>query len=220
MIPSRRSYVVLVLLFAVVVAYYAVYFHHVVSLVGHLSERARAPLESLGTLVSSVEKEATASGIRVGDTIEEIAGKPFAGKWVLDQAIKRLRPGSALSIAVRHQDGTRAHIFLKLARMREEPAGVREWLFYSTVFLVVPSLCVILGFAVAAIRPWDHRAWLLLMLLLSFPQLYRVSGWDGPFRAAAFAYQGLAGSTFGMWLVLFGIHFPDRARWDLKRPWL
>jgi signal transduction histidine kinase/CheY-like chemotaxis protein len=220
MMPSRRSYVVLALLFAVAIAYYAVYFHHVVSLVGHLSERARAPLGCMGTLVSSVEKEATASGIRVGDTIEEIAGKPFAGKWVLDQSIKRLRPGSALSIGIRHPDGTSTHIFIKLARMREEPAGVREWLFYGTVFLVVPSLCVILGFAVAAIRPWDFRAWLLLMLLLSFPQLYRVSGWDGPFPAAAFAYQGLAGSTFGMWLVLFGIHFPDRARWDRKRPWL
>jgi signal transduction histidine kinase/CheY-like chemotaxis protein len=220
MMPSRRSCVVLILLFTFATVYYALSFRHVVSSVSHLSEQSRAPLESLGTQVSSVETEASTSGIRAGDIIETIAGKPFVSKRILDQSVEEARPGSVLNIDIRHPDGTRAHASLRLARLREKPAAVREWLFYGTVFLVVPSLCVIFGFVVAAIRSWDPRAWLLLALLLSVPQLYRISGWDGPFRTAAFAYQDFAGATFGLWLVLFGIHFPERARWDRERPWL
>src|ERR1051326_8464915 len=220
MISSRRNYVILASLFIVALVYYALYFYHVVNLVGHLSEQSRVPLQALGTLVSSVEKNAAASGIQPGDAIEEIAGKPFGGKRVLEQAVDEANPGSILSISIRHPNGTRAHASIRLERLREKPAGVREWLFYITAFLVVPGLCLFLGFAVAAIRSWDYRAWLLLALLLSFPQLYRVSGWEGPFRNAAFAYQGFAAATFGIWLVLFGIHFPYRARWDRDRPWL
>ena len=220
MIPSRRNYVCLTLLMALAVTYHGLYFHHVVQLVGHMAEKTRAPFQSSGKLVSLVQQEAGVAGIRNGDTIEDIAGKSFAGKRLLEQALEEARPGSVVSLGIRHPDGTRAKALITLAPLRQRPAEVRDWVFYITAFLLVPTLCVILGFGVVVIRSWDSRAWLLLALLLSFPQLYQVSGWDGPFRSAALAYQGLAASTFGIWLLLFGIRFPDRARWDRDRPWL
>ncbi len=220
MSPSRRSYVLLLFLFTIASAYHVLYFHHVVSLVGHASVQARAPFRSSGTVVSFVEPEASAARIREGDRIEEIEGKPFTGERVLDESLEKARSGSLFTVGIRHQDGTRTRVAIKLAALREMPASVREWIFYITAFLVVPTLCLFLGFGVVAIRSWDPRAWFLLALLLSFPELYRVGGWDGPFRSVAFAYQGFAASTFGIWLLLFGIHFPDRARWDHERPWL
>jgi sigma-B regulation protein RsbU (phosphoserine phosphatase) len=218
--PSRRNYVFLLFLFTIASAYHVLYFHHVVKMVEHLSEQARAPFQSSGTVVSSVEPEAITARMREGDTIEEIEGKPFTGERVLDQSLEGARSGSLLTVGIRRQDGITTRVAIRLAASRERPASVRDWIFYVTAFLVVPTLCLVLGFGVAAIRSWDPRAWFLLALLLSFPELYRVAGWDGPFRSVAFAYQGFAASTFGIWLLLFGIHFPDRARWDRERPWL
>jgi signal transduction histidine kinase len=220
MILSRRNYVFLTLLMTLAVSYHVLYFHHVVKLVEHMAVKTRAPFQSSGKLVSLVQQEAGVAGIRNGDTIEDIAGKPFVGKRLLDQALEEARPGSVVSLGIRHPDGTRVKASVTLAPLRQRPAAVRDWVFYITAFLLVPALCVILGFGVVVIRSWDSRAWLLLALLLSFPQLYQVSGWDGPFRTAALAYQELAASTFGIWLLLFGIRFPDRVKWDRDRPWL
>jgi sigma-B regulation protein RsbU (phosphoserine phosphatase) len=218
--PSRRSYVFLLFLFTIASAYQALYFHHVVSSVGQLSEQARAPFQSSGRAVSFVEREAIEARIREGDTIDEIEGKPFLSKGVLDQSLKGARSGSLFIVGIRRQDGTTKRVAIKLAALRDTPASLRDWLFYVAAFLVVPTLCLVLGFGVVAIRSWDPNAWFLLALLLSFPELYRVGGWDGPFRSAAFAYQVFGASTFGIWLLLFGIYFPDRARWDRDRPWL
>jgi phosphoserine phosphatase RsbU/P len=220
MIPSRRNYVLLTLLMALAVTYHGLYFYHVVQLVGHLAEKSRAPFQYSGTRVSLVQKEASAAGIRNSDTIEEIDRKPFVGKRIADEVFEEARPGSVVTVVIRHSNGSRSQVPIALAPLRERPAGMRDWIFYITAFLVVPTLCLILGFGVVVTRSWDTRAWLLLALLLSFPQLYRVSGWDGPFRSAALAYQNLAAGTFGVWLLLFGIRFPDRARWDRDRPWL
>ena len=104
--PSRRNYAFLLILFTFTSAYHVLYFHHVVRLVEHLSEQARAPFQSSGTVVSSVEREAAAARIREGDTIEDIGGTPFVGRRVLDQSLKGARPGSLLTAAIRRQDGT------------------------------------------------------------------------------------------------------------------
>src|ERR1700736_4645759 len=106
MIPSRRNCVVLGVLLALATTYYGMYFHHVVSLVAHASERVRAPFECSGRLVSAVAMEASAAGIRNGDTIEEIEGKPFIGKRILDQRLEKARPKSLLAVGIHHPDGT------------------------------------------------------------------------------------------------------------------
>jgi sigma-B regulation protein RsbU (phosphoserine phosphatase) len=217
---ARRNYVLLLVFFAFTSAYHVLYFHHVVRVVEHWSEQARAPFQSSGTVVSSVEREAAAARMREGDTIEDIEGKPFVGRRVLDQALRGERPGSFLTVAIRRQDGTRESVAIKLGALRERPASLLDWVFYVIAFLVVPTVCIVLGFGIAAIRSRNERAWFLLALLLSFTELYRVAGWDGPFLSVAIAYQGLAASTFGIWLFLFSLHFPDRVRWDRERPWL
>src|SRR6185312_7556016 len=56
--------------------------------------------------------------------------------------------------------------------------------------------------------------WLVLALLVSFSHVYFVQGWDGPLRTWAFAYRSFAAATFPVWLVLFGLYFPQKSKSD------
>src|SRR5258708_37719700 len=76
----------------------------------------------------------------------------------------------------------------------------------------MPVFCVVLAFWVAAVRPRDPMAWLLLGILLGFTQILgtpvlRWSGWMAYF--GVFYYTAL-NQTWPIWMMLFGIYFPEQ----------
>jgi sigma-B regulation protein RsbU (phosphoserine phosphatase) len=82
--------------------------------------------------------------------------------------------------------------------------------------------CLLMGFWVVLAKPTDGNAWLLLVLL-TFPSVLFVAH-------HGFA-TGIIALLLELWfqtmqfaaapaLLLFGINFPERSRWDVKFPWV
>src|SRR5439155_6227645 len=91
--------------------------------------------------------------------------------------------------------------------------------------VVLPVVSLTLGFAVAFLRPGDTRALLLLLMMLSFAQLPGTdvadeAAWGPGWRVAGTFYDNVMADTWGIWMMLFGIAFPERLELDRRRPWL
>ena len=217
---GRRSHLLLCLL-VIAGTYQYLYSRHVVIVVRTLTSAVQVPFTYVGAgRVASVTKAAADAAIHVGDVIEEIEGKPFQSQRTLDKVFQEARPDTLLPIVIRRQDGTRRHTAIRLLPLRDRPASLRTWAFAVVSYIAVPLFCLLLGFGLVASRPSDPVAWLLFALLLSFAALNPLPGWHGLFYDAALLYQDFQQGTVGIWLLLFGIYFPGRAGWDVRRLWL
>ena len=99
------------------------------------------------------------------------------------------------------------------------------WFYAVVMFFLMPWLCIALGFWVAALRPGDLRAWLLLGILLGMNGLGRAGlldplGWGLPGVVAAVFHQVVSLYGWGACMMLFGIYFPQRWNFDERIPWL
>ncbi|HEV8039137.1 MAG TPA: GAF domain-containing SpoIIE family protein phosphatase [Bryobacteraceae bacterium] len=136
--------------------------------------------------------------------------------------------GVLFVLALAYQVGVSAGmVALKAAGPGQLP--VVNWIFTVSTTILTPAFCLLLGFFVAGMRPRDPLAWLLLALMLSFAQLsIRTSGsltdvlsrWPDILRPAALFYNVLFANTWSIWILLFGIYFPERLGLDRRWPWL
>lgn len=199
----------------------AFYAAHVIHLYSHPTQIARPPFDYQTTaVIDNVRDEAETAGVRLGDRLLKVNAVPFTGAQVLNQALQRSRPGDLIRVSVRHTTGELDERVIRLAPFGKAPYSREDWLFAIIALLLVPAMSLILGIGLVLAKPMDQRAWLTLALMMSFSQIYYVPGWEGPLPSVALAYRSFAAATFGIWLVLFAIHFPQRADWDMKRPWL
>ena len=120
-----------------------------------------------------VDSKALAAGLRKGDILLAINGRPCRGSLVYFEETLKAVPGRPLAVTVRSpgpnsQDRT---ILLPVAPSR-------SWLDTKTVlisvFVLMPAFCIALGFWVVLVRPGDPLAWLLLGLLLGFSQVWPI----------------------------------------------
>jgi sigma-B regulation protein RsbU (phosphoserine phosphatase) len=86
--------------------------------------------------------------------------------------------------------------------------------------LVIPFVSLGLGFAVAAIRPLDRMAWIVLFLMIGFTETVRTSWWQGPVPDLVFIWRAFWNTTFLLALMYLGIYFPTRSRRDKRSPWV
>jgi signal transduction histidine kinase/CheY-like chemotaxis protein len=214
-------YSALSLLAVIAFSFQGFYSKYVVDLYRAPESRVRAPFQyTPERTIKSVSEEARRAGLEVGDEVLTINGRAFAGDAVFYEALAKARPGSSLEVVSRHTGGNSTHAHFRLAAFAIGSYRLQDWVFAIVVFLLVPAVALFLGFALILFRPFDMRAWLVLALMMSFSQIYYVQGWDGPLRSFAIGYRTFAAATFSIWLVLFGIYFPEAARWDRRRPWL
>jgi sigma-B regulation protein RsbU (phosphoserine phosphatase) len=77
--------------------------------------------------------------------------------------------------------------------------------------VVVPAFCILLGFWVSAVRPRDRLAWLLLVFLLGFTSFFNpfLEFWGPIWRDVGAVYDSAFNNTWGIWLLLFAIYFPE-----------
>jgi sigma-B regulation protein RsbU (phosphoserine phosphatase) len=186
---------------------------------------AREPFEFGYRLnaISGVLPEAAAAGVHRFDVLEEVEGKPFTGTRVLDRAVDPRRAGDTLSVVVRRPDGTRVPATIRLAAIRDTPPSLNSWVVTLAVNILLPVFCLALGFWVAFARPYDHVAWLLLALMIGFSQFVGGFAWNWPLMDVALVWNAAMGQPQGawlLWLVLFALVFPERAAFDIRRPWL
>jgi sigma-B regulation protein RsbU (phosphoserine phosphatase) len=187
-----------------------------------LHHRPHRPFEfDIDTLkLTQLRPEAAKAGLATGDTLIAVNGVPYVGwaEWLRLLQVD-LHPGDTLSVTVRTPAGKP-----KIARIRltgnTAPAPFKEYGLYFVLSSVAPLVCLLVGFWVVAARPEDFSAWLILFLL-TFPEVlfFSANWWTGPwliFLGAWYMVQQIAGPLA---LLLIGLYFPERWRWDRKLPW-
>ena len=169
------------------------------------------------------------SGLRRGDELLEVEGQHYRGKAQFARALAAKRPGGRLAISVLKKGRSDPEsLAVQLNALGPGDLPVLGWIVVGSMTVFTPMFCLLLGFGVAAIRPRDPLAWLLLAVMLSFAQM-STSGdvlvkslllWPDILRPAAIFYHILFTGTWSVWVLLLGIYFPERLGIDRRWPWL
>lgn len=163
------------------------------------------------------------AGLRPGDRIIAIEGKPVTSETTLPEEWSRHRPGDRvrLTIARSGQPAPLAltGVFREQRRWRTQAEYVARQLNSA-----YPIPFVIVGLAVLFLRLGDGKVWLLSLLFGSFAttQGFPPTPVSIPsaLRLFATAYQALMLSTLGaLFYWLFAV-FPARSALDRRIPWL
>jgi sigma-B regulation protein RsbU (phosphoserine phosphatase) len=213
--PPSLQYVGLAILFALVCAYQAramlYYFpemyHH--QAVGWPFIPAYTAGQPHATFVLPNGLDA---GIKEGDIVVAINGKPFTGTAVYGAAIAHAPAGDIMEVTVRTlgEPAPRVtNVTLQPHRFFLSSAGM---VMVVTLKIVLPLFSILLGFWVAAVRPRDPSAWLLLPVLLFLSTLYNagMESWGFAVRDLATIYRVAINSGWPLFMFLFGLYFPER----------
>ena len=174
-----------------------------------------------------------APGIRYRDVILRVNGAPVTGSAVFGEAFREAHPGDTLRLEVQSPGEGKRVVNIRLTRaVRPDPfTNVYAFLDFL-LYIALPAFALALGFWVAAARPRDGRAWLLLAFLLSFAAFLNpgVDFWRPLLRDYGAVYQNVLVESFTIWMLLFGLYFPepfplstrwsrlDRLKWILIVP--
>ncbi len=123
----------------------------------HPNEHVRDPFELGGPnmAVILVEPEARAAGLRDGDVLTGIRGRPLRGFADYYAVLRQARPGQKLQIQVRPSTpGGTAPKNVSIELQTPFPRGPQasDWLSFALEDLAIPILCFALGFWFIA--PW------------------------------------------------------------------
>jgi phosphoserine phosphatase RsbU/P len=212
-VPTRRPvflYSLLAALFAITLLYQVRYLPDLVR-----NSRIDSPFffVDYGTnRISFVTPESVAYGIHSGDRLLAVNGLPFTGTGVLGRALETRRAGVPMVITIVPKNGPDSDQRTITLPVKAAPGF--SWDTSSTFLIkvVLPAVSLLLGFWVAFRRPRDPMAWLLLGLMMSFPnilQSFIVQGWPPGWREAGAFYETGLNSLFPILLFLFGRFFPE-----------
>ncbi len=218
------QYVALAVLFILAIAYQVrVTEYEFPGWFGH-SNAARWPfLVGVGSndlTIDFLTPEVKAAGLHAGETLVAVNGKPVTGTAVYGEIIAHAHAGNQLAVTVRPQGKpTAAERTISLALEGREP--VRRRLVAVMLLLVMPVFCLLLGFWVAAARPRDPLAWLLLALMLGFPASINpfAESWGPGLRDFGMIFHVLFGGLLVFWMLLLGIYFPEPFPAHARRRW-
>ncbi len=159
------------------------------------------------------------SGPLFGDEILSINGRPFTAKGQYDEAVARAHPGDTLTLVMGEPSGRAVE---KSVVIGSQSAGTTSGNIAVALCLdvLVPIVCLGLGFAVAFIRPRDRNSWLLLLVLIGFSGLLSGTEWQSPFPGLQLIWSALCNIWWAGSMVLFSIYFPSRFELDRRFPWI
>ena len=211
--PVKRPifrYCVLAFLFAITVAYEAPYLHDILR-----DETRNAPFFTIQTAtdrVDTVTNEAAQAGIRRGDEVFSIDGRPDRGVADWAHPFADTSIGGSIAVVLRSADP--ANPGERTVILPVKATSIDPWRLAGALVLYffLPTICVLLGFWVAFQRPRDPMAWLLLALMLTFPHIfesYKAEAWPAGWREAAMLYHVTLGSMLPPVMFLFGRFFPE-----------
>ena len=155
-----------------------------------------------------------------GDEILALNGRPFTSIRQLDDAVYDAHPGDKLHLVLSEPSGRAIERDVVIGSQMPNYNSAAHIALILCMDLLIPVVCLGLGFAVAFIRPRDRNAWLLLLMLMAFSELLRMSGTRGWFPDFTLAWSAFSNATWCVWMLLFAIHFPTRSALDRRFPWL
>jgi sigma-B regulation protein RsbU (phosphoserine phosphatase) len=153
------------------------------------------------------------AGIKENDILVAINGRPFTGTAVYGDAVARTATGDTMQVTVRtpSEPAPRvARVIIQPHRLFLSSAGL---VMVVMLKIVLPVFCILLGFWVAAVRPRDPSAWLLVPVLLFLSTLYNagIESWGPGIRDLATIYRFSIVSAWPLFMFLFGLYFPERS---------
>lgn len=219
---KARAYVLLALVFVLAAIYQTIFTFDLVT--DLRMQYAARPVE-LGppwpTVIEAYE-EARKAGLRVGDRVVSIEGKVPRGLSDLLVPVREKAPGESIEIAVL-RNGNIEPFGLTLGSYRSN-ARPFILLFALVAWILTPAVSLAVGFWVTAVRPLDRRAWLVLGVLLGISQFVSfsnvdVQSWPTLFRIPSLLYRNVSLQALPVCMMLFGLYFPARWRYDRSYPW-
>jgi sigma-B regulation protein RsbU (phosphoserine phosphatase) len=208
------QYVCLALLFACAIAFQFRAAEYSFPQFFHRSDPAWpfTPEEKNGKIVGTfVTQLAKASGMREGDEILSVDGRPMIGTAVYGEEIAKARPGDTMTAEVRSL-GESSPRTISLVLQKHVFQG--PFLALASVVMLkigFPLFSILLGFWVAAVRPRDPSAWCLLLVLLGLSSLYSAGteSWGPVVRDFAQGFHRAIDQLWPLFMLLFGIYFPE-----------
>ncbi len=152
--------------------------------------------------------------------ILSLNGRPFTAENQLRDAVANSKPGDKLHLVLSAPSGNAIERDVPVPSEKEDFSSVSNVALEICLIVVIPAVCLILGFSVAFIRPRDPNAWLLMLLLIGFSSFAGGESWHRAFPTLSFLWESFCGSTWAIWLMLFAIRFPGRLELDRRKPWL
>ena len=156
--------------------------------------------------IAILQPNAIAAGLKELDVLLEVNGVPATSMSAYGDIIAHSRPGDTLQVRVRSKGGTQ-NFSLRLG-----PGWQSQILAVEVIGgLLIPIFCILLGFWITGVRPRDRLSWLLLALLLGFTSFFNsfFAFWGPVSRDLGVLYMYALDYTWGIWLLLFGIYFPE-----------
>jgi phosphoserine phosphatase RsbU/P len=187
---------------------------------GHV--RARRPFfdSYFGPLVAYPTPEGIAAGLREGDTVLAVNGRPYTGGNILLEEMRRSRPGQPLTIEFRRGQSPPAIATVILHAERDTPTSPVIWVIQSA-FLLIALLCLLVGIYVVFARPRSLHAWLILGILDYFDPLFiSAAQLSSHLMIVAQVWSDIAQTAMPLCLMAFGIYFPARSSIDIRLPWI
>jgi len=184
-----------------------------------INDFVRSPFNTDKKGVSKIEPEAEAAGMKQGDTVVAINGRPITNPIYYEE-LNKTPVGAKMTLTVERKGASdnveRKDLIVTTAAV-ERNAALYGRLIVALMFQhLLPILCFLLGFWVAFARPKDFLAWILLFLLLGMGSIGLDSSLANPlvkFFFEIFIY------LWGLSMMLFGIYFPEQWALDKKIPW-
>ena len=164
-------------------------------------------------MVVSVEPKSAAqrAGMKVNDVLVSIDGHPMTGLAVYGEAIRLAKPGDRITVQVLSPSETTPRTISIPLEEVTSPKVSWATLTILSFNLVMPVFCILLGFWVVAVRPRDPSAWFLCFIMLFFSTFYTpsVDSWGPVIRDIARAYRVAIGNSWPIFMLLFGVYFPE-----------
>jgi phosphoserine phosphatase RsbU/P len=179
--------------------------------------------------VSFVVSAARQAGVKNGDVLLSVNGRSVRGTADFGEAMAAAREGDVLRVTVRRKgEATDRTASIKLPNRMGDHRGVVWWALVILNVIIVPLLCLTLGFWVAFVRPRDPLAWLLLGFLTTFAVFFNADAeaWGPAVRDLAVIYRMGVEAALPISLMLFGLYFPQpfprtgRRRWWYRAAWV
>ena len=162
------------------------------------------------------------AGLRPGDRIVALDGKPLLSETTQSDMWRRHQPGDRVSLTVVGR-GAGEPVVIR-ARFRASATGDATGRVVTGVRTVFPLPFVVVGLAVLFLRLKDPHAWLLALLFASFVTVPGIPndyvGVLPALRPFARAYEAVFLGLLGALFYFFFAVFPIRSPLDRRAPWL
>ncbi len=197
-------------------------------------------------MVSGNMPESLWAGVRWGDEIIAIDGRPFTGYDIYLQELNKAKSGDPLTVtfiprptppaARKNPDlgnsNFPGHLELtqdgppRTVTIRLDPVAPQVHAFFRVLVplyflnIVFPLGGFLLGFWVVLSKPADKNAWFFLGILTYFSFIFMQSGyWDPVLYVLTQLSNVFVQGVGPLSIMLFGIYFPERSGLDRRFPW-